>query len=495
MSYLTYNCAQTPDQPTIPIPNPSTGDRVGVLNENTVKKEWPARARGPPSRARIYQGTGSSITTRLMWTPDPLISNKCFAWRDGKGSETPENCKAGASMGRCHKPYKGFLWWQEHCPTSCNVSAAACDTYTLPLSVRMPRANRVDQEWANRPTRLDPHGCYEARLRAAIERVPGCLARYSFRKTTAHAPEQLPVYVVHAPFLMERGANMRRQLRALQVADVTFVHCINKQEVAAFSAEDRECLHPCYAVSAWTWVDDNRQLKSLHNGTLSLALKHKLVYFDVLRRQLHAALVLEDDAIVPPSLWSRLQSSTWPPDASLVYLGSYGGFTGLSSHPPYPPHQADNRTLLMRGCRSLGCVMERMPLHLPLHRRDLTQSPKLIGAIGYIVFRRGAAQLHQPVMVPADLGISLSVHPRPFTEAGAFTEADDRYADVYEPGRLIRANETKLLSAYLELGAMNDMQCLADGRPVRLIVPDDQYGLAWWAITPNKSAGSGLHLQ
>jgi len=304
--------------------------------------------------------------------------------------------------------------------------------------------------------------------------------RYSFTKTTAHAPGQLPVYVVHAPFLMERGANMRRQLRALQVADVTFVHCINKQDVAAFSAEDRECLHPCYAVSAWTWVDDNRQLKPLHNGTLSLALKHKLVYFDVLRRQLHAALVLEDDAIVPPSLWSRLQSSTWPPDASLVYLGSYGGFEGLRSHPPY---QANN-SLTTRG----------MPLHLPLHRRDLTQSPKLIGAIGYMVFRRGAAQLHQPVMVPADLGISLSVHPRPFTEARPFTQAADRYADFYEPGRLIRANQTQLLSAYLELGAMNDMQCLADGRPVRLTVPDDQYGLAWWGITPNKSAGSGLHL-
>ena len=342
----------------------------------------------------------------------------------------------------------------------------------------MPPLEIVEASWAARPTRLDPNNCYEARLQAVIDRDPGCMARYNFGPTSSRNETELPVYVVHAPFLLERGRSIRQQLAALQVTDATFVHCANKNDVGAFSSEDRQCLHPCYALTHYIQQNEaSRQFKTLHDGTLSLALKHKLVYHDLIRRKLHAALVLEDDAILPPPpfVWSDL-SVPWPLDATVVYLGSYTYRSRLvgkviSDHPLHHWTPTPNRTAP----------------NWQLRRRLLSIPPEVFGALGYIIFRRGARQLHQPVLAPADIGLSYSLHPSPFTNASA--------SYVYSPRS---SNKTTAeLAPYLELGAMYDMQCVADGRAVRLTVPDNQYMLEKFGglgiIFPNKSFASGSH--
>ena len=54
------------------------------------------------------------------------------------------------------------------------------------------------------------------------------------------------------------------------------------------------------------------------NGTLSLVLKHRLAAWDMLRRSLPAAILLEDDAKMPtarPTLWDKLSQYTIPSDA------------------------------------------------------------------------------------------------------------------------------------------------------------------------------------
>ena len=61
----------------------------------------------------------------------------------------------------------------------------------------------------------------------------------------------------------------------------------------------------------------------MHLGTLSLALKHQMVYYDVVQRKLPSALVLEDDALLPQDLWELYAAICLPTDAGVFFLGSY----------------------------------------------------------------------------------------------------------------------------------------------------------------------------
>ena len=127
----------------------------------------------------------------------------------------------------------------------------------------------------------------------------------------------LPVYVAHARHLLQRRRALEIRLQAVRVHDLTFVLCVDADEVAGLSAAHLHTLHPEYARTTWS------PARGLSNGTLSLALKHRLAHWDILQRKLPAALVIEDDAMLPHNLWDRLATFHIPADADLFFLGSY----------------------------------------------------------------------------------------------------------------------------------------------------------------------------
>ena len=78
-----------------------------------------------------------------------------------------------------------------------------------------------------------------------------------------------------------------------------------------FSRESLPCVNPClqanrYVVHDPAYFDRERGWHGMPNGTLSLALKHKLASLDMLARHLPSALIVEDDAMLPVHLWSAL---------------------------------------------------------------------------------------------------------------------------------------------------------------------------------------------
>ena len=100
---------------------------------------------------------------------------------------------------------------------------------------------------------------------------------------------RFPVYVLHAPWLVRRHAHMRRQLVGIGAADVTWVTCSNRDDVSALSPAQRACAYPCVQMNRYAEIDRSTGFaNTLSNGTVSLALKHKMAAWDMLRRrQLH----------------------------------------------------------------------------------------------------------------------------------------------------------------------------------------------------------------
>jgi hypothetical protein len=45
---------------------------------------------------------------------------------------------------------------------------------------------------------------------------------------------------------------MHTQLETMGALDVTWVRCANGPDVRAFNTWQRDCLHPCFAVTPWT---------------------------------------------------------------------------------------------------------------------------------------------------------------------------------------------------------------------------------------------------
>lgn len=137
----------------------------------------------------------------------------------------------------------------------------------------------------------------------------------------------------------------------------------------------------------------------LSNGTLSLALKHRLAHWDIYRRQLPAALVVEDDALLAHDLWQRLAQYRAPVDADLFFLGSYS------------QNQSPRMTL-----SAARAVAGSSPT---VHCRAAGDGePYILGTVAYVVFARGAAALQRPVVAEADVDLSLLATSRPHCATG-----------------------------------------------------------------------------
>ena len=235
---------------------------------------------------------------------------------------------------------------------------------------------------------------------AALEH-DGCFLRESLHSPTGRQPilPQLAIYVLSVPTLVRRMRRMRERLRALHSIDVTWVHCANRDDVISFSSQTRGCLHPEYVAHPWARRGDPARptAYAMANGTLSLALKHQLAVFHMARRKLPAAIVFEDDAMVPADLWRKLAEFRVPNDADIFYLGSYSSrsHVGSLNAEPRVPSISD-------AGGDVGPA---------IHRRRNGSSPLLIGTNAYVVFARAAAVLLRPVRAEADIWLSLLDSP------------------------------------------------------------------------------------
>ena len=232
-------------------------------------------------------------------------------------------------------------------------------------------------------------------LPAALEALThgGCMERASFLQSSQPIAS-LPVYVAHASRLRRRRRFVKAQLRALGAPDVTMVLCADAEEVSRLSVTQRRCLHPEYARTRWSPASG-----MLSNGTLSLALKHRLAHWDMHRRRLPAALVVEDDAHLTPDLWQQLAQYRAPVDADLFFLGSY-------SQNPSPRMTLSTASTVAGSSPAVHC------------RAAGDGEPYILGTVAYVVFARGAAALQRPVVAEADVDLSLLSTSRPHCIAG-----------------------------------------------------------------------------
>ena len=197
------------------------------------------------------------------------------------------------------------------------------------------------------------------------------------------------VYVMHARKLSSRRRHIEQQLLAVGFLDATFVLCADADVVARMHPVLYRCLHPQYTLTSWSRPGTNR----LGNGTLSLALKHRIAHMDAARRNLPATVILEDDAVLPSDMWARLSEHAVPADADIFFLGSYSRSTNpkltLANAPTVPGTQP------------------------PVHRRingTSTPPPHIVGTVAYVLYARGARALSsQPVRAESDVDLSLLV--------------------------------------------------------------------------------------
>ena len=228
----------------------------------------------------------------------------------------------------------------------------------------------------------------------ALQGDGSCFERVSF--TTTFASHTLPVYVAHARALKKRRQHIESQLQRCGAPDVTFVLCGDANVVRGLNPRLYRCLHPSYTRTDWS----RPGVSHLPNGTLSLALKHRLAHADALRRGLPAALILEDDAVLPAGFWVALTQALRPipSDASLYFVGSYSRSTN-------PKLTLSNSPLVHRD------AVDDPSTAVSLHRRlNGTDAPKphILGTVAYVLFARGARHLGvQPIRAEADVDLSL----------------------------------------------------------------------------------------
>ena len=201
----------------------------------------------------------------------------------------------------------------------------------------------------------------------------------------------LPFYVLNTPALVERRDHALSQLRRHGAADITIVHCANREDIVELPPLKVHCLHPRMAPTVYA-----KAQPELVAGTLSLAVKHTIAMYDVLRRHLRCGAILEDDAFLHPRFGIELNSylPDIPVDAAVFYLGSYSRIHGTfrQGHRdqgwPQVPNTHPNTTLYMRN-----------------------NSGGILGGIGYIIFERGARAIVRPIVAPADIMISHQLEP------------------------------------------------------------------------------------
>ena len=269
--------------------------------------------------------------------------------------------------------------------------------------------------------------CFDEALRSLV--TDSCMLRTSLADCTdTTAPclrhlAQLPIYVLHAPHLHARHAFMSQQLASIGANDITWVQCANADDVIRLDSRRKSCLYPC----------SRSGHPSLTNGTLSLAIKHRIASMDLLTRRLPSAIVLEDDATVPPDLWAQLHRYRGVPlDAAIFYLGSYSYNLRkgvLADHPLAVPAAAGSHVDLWGRSNGSSTV----------HQRNLSAFPAMLGSIGYIMFAAGARTfLSGPVTGPADTELSLFKQDAGCTDRnGAYHAAAVAPSPIYGPPRWI----------------------------------------------------------
>ena len=195
-----------------------------------------------------------------------------------------------------------------------------------------------------------------------------------------------------------------RLVEAGTTANVTWVLCANREDIEAMSVPLRRCL-----VQERTLAPGSLQMA---NGTLSLAFKHLLVYEDIRSLGLSAALVLEDDAAIPPSFWAQLThpSATVPPDADIFWLGGGHRNANLGTHRSLSGSQYCGDALALKRLAGAPYRPLRPGTPTPLYcvyQREWHKPPAFIGAHAYIMTARGAESFRGwPVRGPADLVLS-----------------------------------------------------------------------------------------
>ena len=203
------------------------------------------------------------------------------------------------------------------------------------------------------------------------------------------APYNLPVYVLHAPSPTRRSrrpAMIARLIRA-GVRKATLVLCANKDDVASFHTDQRRCLYQ--PTTSLTEGRTSRQL--LTNSTLSLVLKHRIAYWDILQQGHAGGLVLEDDAYVAPTLFDQVGAFAVPVDADIFYLGSYQALTNWNVLRWDTRVPGSTPAIYRRNCTSYGHV----------HGKS-----RHLGSVAYVVFGRAAREMLRRVRLPADAELS-----------------------------------------------------------------------------------------
>ena len=227
---------------------------------------------------------------------------------------------------------------------------------------------------------------------------------------------RFPVYVLNVPHLTRRRAFMTRQLASLNARDVTWILCANKLEVDAMGPKMRACAYPCVQLNRYFAMNKttnepeahgNSYIDFLSNGTVSLALKHKIAAFDIMRRKLDCALILEDDAVLPPTLFASLDYVAKLPERlkdrggiDLFWMGSYSSRKNVGTlidHEPISmPYDAKTRQ-----------AKTDPVLDIKLRKRNATRFPPIFGAVGYVLFSPAADLVaSEPVTTAADIAIS-----------------------------------------------------------------------------------------
>ena len=344
--------------------------------------------------------------------------------------------------------------------------------------------------------------CYEPTLRRLIHQqsaLQPCLERVDVPLSYASLVQLLPTYVIHSPRLSSRRRAMLDQLSSVGSMDVTLVTCFEVASVASLTQSQRTCLNPSYANTSFSFSSshtaghDAAVIAMMPNGTLGLALKHRAAAWDAYHRRVAVAMILEDDALLPPThFWPRLAAFRVPADADVFWLGSYSERPDvrMPSHPnctaqpkycqwlrkslayklgtlasqepvaPPPAHSSIAAALGERGRSSAAAAKRAAAAHPSIglsapgavYRRRRGSFPHIIGAVGYLLFARALPALtREPVVAEADVSLSL-LSPSP--------------------------------------------HCLGPTAPhCPFAAPPNQYGPEAWLVRPNKKAFSqGSHL-
>ena len=121
---------------------------------------------------------------------------------------------------------------------------------------------------------------------------------------------------------------------------------------------------------------------------------------DIVHRGLRAAIILEDDAMVPSDLWLRLAALEAPADADVFYLGSYSSRATVGTLRGEPMVASSITTT------ASSTSPPSSEARLSIHRRTVGTKPLLVGTNAYVLFARAAAVLLQPIRAEADITLT-----------------------------------------------------------------------------------------